>query len=776
MGAKRGTDMLERWGSVVAARRRLILVAAILLALLGAWWGTGVFNSLVTGGFEDPGSSSAQANAQISRSLGSQSPDVIALYSSPAVTAQSPGFRDRVEAEARQLRALPGVASVASAYDGTPGLVSRDGHATYLVIRLKALDDSGKRAAYDAIKPQLSVPGLATQVGGTVAVNDRMDALTKSDVTRGEMFAMPLVLLLLIFIFGGVVAASLPVLVGGFAILGAFTVTRAITMATDVSTFAVNAITLLGLGMAIDYSLLMINRFRQERRSAPSTAQAVARTLATAGRTILVSGLLVILSLASLLIFPEVFLRSMALGGMSAVLVAMVSALTVLPAILALLGHRIDALRVPNVWRRHRPARAGTPTAGTPTGDAPVAGAETGAWARLARNVMRRPVSYVAAVTVILAVLALPLLHIRLGSVDERVLPPGDPARIVAERVATEFNGTAPSPILVLLEDASPAQVNELRQDIAKLPEVTGAQVSAQRGDTALISASYAGGFAGTVALDTVREVRALPAPPGTRLLVGGDSAAIQDEMSSLSSGLPWMLAIMAALTFGVLLLAFGSVLLPIKAVLTNVGSVAATFGVLVWIFQDGHLAGWLGFTATGSLEPTVLILVLAELFGLATDYEVFLLAQIREQWDATGDNTTAVATGLQRTGRIITAAAALLIVVTAGFATGQIVLTKLIGIGMSFGIFLDATLIRALLGPAVMRLLGRWNWWAPGPLGRLHRRVRLDQGRPQPAPVHLLGSEKSLWPPSCAVPRTRRPSDPRSRAQQPWRCLPPPS
>ena len=725
--------MLERWGRVVAARRRLILVAAILLALLGAWWGTGVFTRLVTGGFEDPGSNSAQANAQISRSLGGQSPDVIALYSSPAATAQAPGFRDRVEAEAQRLRALPGVASVASAYDGVPGLVSRDGHATYLVIRLKALDDSGKQAEYNAIKPQLTVPGLNTQVGGTVAVNVRMDDLTKSDVTRGEMIAMPLVLLLLIVIFGGVVAASLPVLIGGLAILGAFTVTRAITMATDLSTFAINAITLLGLGMAIDYSLLMINRFRQERRSASSTEQAVARTLATAGRTILVSGMLVILSLSSLLIFPEVFLRSMALGGMAAVLVAMISALTVLPAILALLGHRIDALRVRRVWRR-RPARA----------SGPAVDAETGAWARLARNVMRRPVSYVAAVVVILAVLALPLLHMRLGSVDERILPPGDPARTVAERVATEFNGTAPSPILVLLKDASPAQVNDARQDIGHLREVTGAQVTAQRGDTTLISASYPGGFAGTAALDAVREIRALPAPPGTHLLVGGDSASIQDEMTSLSNGLPWMLAIMAALTFGVLLLAFGSVLLPIKAVLTNVGSVAATFGVLVWIFQDGHLAGPLGFTATGQLEPTVLILVLAELFGLATDYEVFLLSQIREQWDATGDNTTAVATGLQRTGRIITAAAALLIVVTAGFATGQIVLTKLIGIGMAFGIFLDATLVRALLGPAVMRLLGRWNWWAPGPLGHKHRPVPLDQDRPLRGPVPVIGAENS--------------------------------
>ena len=726
--------MLERWGSVVAARRRLILGAAILLALLGAWWGTGVFTRLVTGGFEDPGSSSAQANAQISRSLGGQSPDVIALYSSPAATAQSPGFRDRVEAEARRLRTLPGVASVASAYDGVPGLMSRDGHETYLVIRLTALDDSGKQAEYNAIKPQLTVPGLDTQVGGTVAVNVRMDDLTKSDVTRGEMIALPLVLLLLIFIFGGVVAASLPVLIGILAILGAFTVVRAISMATDVSTFAVNAITLLGLGMAIDYSLLLINRFRQELRSAPSAEQAVARTLATAGRTILVSGLLVILSLASLLIFPEVFLRSMALGGMAAILVAMISALTVLPAILAMLGHRINALRVRNPWR-HSPAKAASSAAE----------GETGAWARLARSVMRRPVAYALAVVVILAVLASPLLHLRFGSVDERVLPAGDQARTVAERVATDFNGTVSSPILVLLKDGSPAQVNGVRQQIDRLPAVTGARVSAQRGDATLISASYTGGFAGTTALDAVHEIRALPAPPGTQLLVGGDSASIQDEMNSLNSGLPWMLAIMAAVTFGVLLLAFGSVLLPLKAVVTNVASVAATFGALVWIFQDGHLSGLLGFTATGYLEPTVLILVLAELFGLATDYEVFLLARVREQWDATGDNTTAVATGLQRTGRIITAAAALLIVVTAGFATGQIVLTKLIGIGMSFGIFLDATLIRALLGPATMRILGRWNWWAPGPLGRLHRRVRLDQGSAQPGPVQVLTSEGSL-------------------------------
>jgi trehalose monomycolate/heme transporter len=662
------------------------------------------------------GSSSAHADAQITRTLGSQNPDVLALYSSTTATVDTPAFRDAVEAEAQRLRALPAVAAVASTYDSAPGLVSRDRHATYLVIRLKAVDDSGKRADYDAIKPHLSVPGLTTQIGGSVAVDARIDALTKTDVSRGEMIAMPLVLVLLILIFGGVVAASIPVLTGILAILGALTVTRAITMVTDVSTFAVNTITLLGLGMAIDYSLLMINRFREELRSGRPADQAVARTLASAGRTVLVSGLVVILSLGSLLIFPEVFLRSMALGGMAAVLVAMASALTVLPAVLAMLGHRINALQVRVLLRRRSPSHA--------TGADP---AEAGAWARLARSVMLRPARYVAAVLLILTALALPLLHVRFGSVDERALPAGDPARTVAERVATQFDGAAPSPILVLLQDATAAQARDVQQQIRELPDVTRAQISARRGSATLISASYAGGFADSHALDAVREIRALAPPAGTRLLTGGDSAAIQDEMTSLSDRLPWMLVIMALVTFAVLLLAFGSILLPVKAVLSNVASIAATFGALVWIFQDGHLAALLGFTATGHLEPTVLILVLAVLFGLATDYEVFLLSRVREHWAASGDNTTAVAAGLQRTGRIITTAAALLIVVTAGFATGQIVVTKLIGVGMAAGIFLDATLIRALLVPATMRLLGRWNWWAPGPLGRLHRRAGLE-------------------------------------------------
>ena len=695
--------MLERWGRVLVARRRLIAAAGLLIAVLAALWGPGVFDKLVTGGFEDPGSESARAATQITNAFGGQTPDVLAVYSNATATVDDPSFKEPVEAAVRTLRAQPAVAGVNSYYDGAPGLVSRDRHATYLVIRLTALDDSGKRVGYDAIRSQLQLPGLTTQIGGTVAVAQSLDDQTKTDVTHGEMIAMPLVLVLLVLIFGGVVAASMPVLIGVLSVVGALSVTRAIALFTDVSTFAVNTITLLGLGMAIDYSLLVINRFREELRTGQPVGTAVARTVASAGRTVLVSGLLVILSLASLLIFPEVFLKSMALGGMAAVLVAMLSALTVLPATLALLGHRINALRVKVPW----PARRRNPVV-------PSAAASTGAWARLACNVMRRPVRYVAVVLVILTALALPLSHVRFGSVDERVLPVGDPARAATERVPNDFANSAPAPILVLVEHADAVQLNDIQRRIENLPDVTGAQITVRQGTDTLIAARYTGSYAGTRALDAVRQIRTLTEPAGVRITVGGDSASTLDEMNSLRDRLPLMLAIMALVTLGVLLVAFRSALLPIKAVLTNVVSIAATFGALVWIFQDGHLAGLLGFTPTGHLEPTVLILILAELFGLATDYEVFLLSRVREQWDATGDNTTAVATGLQRTGRIITAAAALLIVVTAGFATGQIVVTKLIGVGMVVGILLDATLIRALLVPATMRLLGRWNWWAP--------------------------------------------------------------
>jgi RND superfamily putative drug exporter len=718
--------MLTWWARKVIKFRRFVLAGALVLAAIGVTWGAGVFSTLVSGGFNDPGSQSALAAKRISAELGNQNPDVLVIYSDAKATTGDPAFQRPVTAAIARVRKLPGVASVVSYYDTrSPALISRNHHATYIAVRLAALDDSGKRAEYAAIRPKLAAAGVTTQIGGDVAVQAAADAISKSDVTRGEMAALPIVLVLLVLIFGGLVAASMPLVVGGLAILGALTATRLIAAATDVSTFAVNSITVLGLGMGIDYSLVMVSRFRDELRAGRDTRQAITATMATAGRTVLVSGLTVALSLASLLVFPEVFLRSMALGGMAAVLVAMLSALIVLPALLTVAGPRINALRIRLPWQR-----------GSHDGVLPPAAGERGAWARLAHSVMRRPARYVTTVLVMLAILALPLLHVRFGGVDQRMLPAGTQARVVAERVATEFHGAATSPIETLIEGASPAQAHSLAGQIRALPGITSAQVTAHRGGAWLVSVNYPGDPAGSHASTAVSAIRDLHAPAGVQVLVTGTPAVNVDQLASLGARLPWMAAIMAAVTLVLLFLAFGSVLLPVKAVLTNMASIGASFGVLVWGFQDGHLAGLLGFTPAGYLEPTVLILVLAVLFGLATDYEVFLLSRVREQWDTTGDNTGSVATGLQRTGPIITAAALLLVTVAAGLATGQIVLTKLIGTGMVVAITLDATLIRAVLVPATMRLLGQWNWWAPGPLARAYRRYGIrDADAPVPAP-----------------------------------------
>jgi uncharacterized membrane protein YdfJ with MMPL/SSD domain len=468
---------------------------------------------------------------------------------------------------------------------------------------------------------------------------------------------------------------------------------------------------LLGLGMAIDYALLMVGRFRDELRQGYEPREAVGRTVATAGRTVLVSGLTISLALASLLIFPQVFLRSMGMGGMAAVLVATLGSLIVLPALLAILGHRIDALRVPLPWRRRREASA-----------------DHGGWARLARSVMRRPLPYLAGVLALLVGTALPFLGAKFSGVDERVLPEGTPARTVSETIASDFPGGSTAPIQTYIDGATAGQVRELTGRIGNVPGVTEAEVTVSSDASALITVSYAGSRTGDRAHYVVESIRDLATPAGVEVLVGGRTAADIDRIDSIGSRLPWMALIMATVTIVLLFLAFGSVLLPLKAVAMNLLSIGASFGALVWVFQDGHLSDWLGFTPLGHLDPTIPILILAVLFGLATDYEIFLLSRVREAWDRTGDNTASVASGLQATGRIITAAAMLLATVVAGFATGQITLTKMIGIGMVVAIVVDATLVRALLVPATMRLLGRWNWWAPRPLARFYRRYGIRE------------------------------------------------
>ena len=709
--------MFGWWGRIVARLRWVVLAAGALLALVGVGWGTGLFGALTGGGFEDPASESARAEQRIVAELGEQGADLLVLYSSDRLIVDDPAFRTAVSGALDQVRQRPEVVSVTSWYDQpVPALVATDRHATYALIRLQPGDQETKIPDAERIRPLLTAPGLRTEVGGVVAFQQAANEQTAEDITRAELLSMPVLLVLLVLIFGGLVAAGTPLLIGGLAILGAFVAVRLIDMVTEVSVFAINVITLIGLGMAIDYSLFVVSRFREELAAGHTPAAAVERTMVTAGRTVLVSGLTIAIALASLLIFPQSFLRSMGLGGMSAVLVAMLAALTVLPALLAVLGPRIDALRVPLPWRRR---------------NAPTGGGGT-AWARIAHSVMRRPAGYVLVVLAVLGLLAMPSLRMEFGGFDERVLPADTEARMVSERIEEDFPGGTVAPVEVFVSGAPVGQLQQFSAEIARLPLVTGVTVAATRGEQSLLSVTYRGEPTSATAQETVRAIRALPPPGAAEVLVGGRTAADVDLVDSLRDRLPWMAMIMALATLVLLFLAFGSVLLPIKAVLMNLISIGASFGVIVWIFQDGHLADWLRFTPTGFIEPTNPILMLAVLFGLATDYEVFLLSRVREEWDRTGDNAASVAAGLQHTGRIITAAALLLIVVVAGFATGGILLVKMIGIGMIVAVILDATLVRVLLVPATMRLLGRWNWWAPGPLARLHRRYGIRESAPE--------------------------------------------
>ncbi len=703
---------MERWGRWVARHRWVVLVSGLVAVLLAAAWGTGVFGELSDGGFEDPDSESARASALIADTFGPTQADVLVLYSSPdGLAVDDPAFERAVRST---IGALPGeeVASAPTTYDGVPGLVSTDGRATLVPITLAATDEEAQAKAYEQIADRLDAPGLTTQVGGTSAVFADVGEQVGEDIARAETLTMPLVVLLSLVIFGSLVSAFLPALLGGIAILGSFALLRGLTTVTDVSIFALNVITLLGIGLAIDYALFVVSRFREELAAGRDTPDAVAATMATAGRTVAFSGLIVATSLASLLLFPQVFLRSMGFGGMAAVFVAMTAALTVLPAMLAVLGPRVDAGRMP--WRR-RAAASGA--------------SDHGAWARIARIVMRRPVAVLTSVVVGLLALGLPFLRVEWTDVDERVLPVDTESRVVAEAVAADFAGQdLEHADVVVSGSADETALEAYVQRLGGVSDVRDVAVTDSSADVAVLDVAYTADASSAAARDLVERLRSLPGPAGTDVLVGGSTATFVDLLDSLGSTLPVMAVVIVLAMLVLLFLAFGSLVLPVKAVLVNAVSVTASFGVVVWIFQDGHLVDLLGFTPMGGLDATQPILMLAILFGLSMDYEVFLLSRIREQWDRTGDNTRAVATGLQRTGSIITSAALLLAVVIGAFATSGITFIKMIGVGMLVAILVDATVVRTLLVPAAMRLLGPANWWAPAPLARWWQRHGLRE------------------------------------------------
>ncbi|MCB0909055.1 MAG: MMPL family transporter, partial [Nocardioidaceae bacterium] len=604
--------IFQRLGRLIHRRRIIVLVLAAAFIAAAGLWGTSVFGRLQTGGFEDPDSESSRAVTALEQDLGRQATDVVVVYRAPegsGLTVDDPAFADAVTSV---LDGLPrkDVVAVSSYWStGADLFVSGDRQETYAALQLAGPDEQSRTDAYDRIADDLKAAGLTTLRGGPVPIAADVNEQVSADIARAEAISTPVLVVLLMLVFGSMAAASLPLAIGGLAILGAFTGLRLLTTVTDVSIFSVNIVTMLGLGLAIDYALFVVSRFREELHAGRGVEDAVAVTVATAGRTVAFSGVTVAVALSALLLFPQNFLRSMGYGGIFAVLVAMVSALTVLPALLSVLGHRVDALRVPLPWTRSSTRRS--------------ADAEHGAWARLARAVMRRPLVVLAGVVAVLVLLGLPFLRVTFGGIDARVLPAGTESRVADEAMSRDFGaGNAGNPIDLVVRGADdPVVLTSYVAALRAVPGVVTAQVSRTEGGTAHVVVTSQGEAQERANLDLVSELRDVAVPPGTEVLVGGMSASQVDLLSSVADRLPWVLLYLATTMFVLLFLAFGSVVLPLKAIVMNVLSLSATFGVLVWGFQEGHLAGLLGFTSTGYLEATQPVLIFAMAFGLSMDY-----------------------------------------------------------------------------------------------------------------------------------------------------------
>ena len=718
--------MFEAWGRGLYRARRLTLVIAVLFAVGAGVWGTGVFGKLNSGNTFTPPNSQSNVESNLAGSLfGRNGADVVVLFHSGTHMVADPVYQQAVAGYLAGLPAKDVTRAATYWTSGQPDLVSADRHSTYAVLQLAGSTDQERENTYKAIKGDFPTAagkpadGITAQVGGTTTTEVAINNAVSANIARAESISFPVLLILLVIIFGSVIAAFVPLAIGGLAILGSFTVLRLITLATTVSEYSLNITTILGLGLGIDYGLFMVTRFREELRRQQSVELAVARTVATAGRTVLVSGVTVAAALCSLMLFQPVFLRSMGYGGVATVAIDVIAATTVLPALLAVLGHRVNALAV------RKSVRPGA-----------VAKPETeGGWYRLAQAVMRRPVAFVSVIVIVLLALGTPFLHIAWGGTDARVLPTTSTVRQVQDALTSEFPANSTNPIeAVVTGVTNQAQLTGYTDKVATIPGVTGVQATARHGTSVRLEVGYTPQPDSPQARQIVTSIRALAPPPHAGVLVGGTTAQDVDELSSIGGTLPWMALLTAVATFVLLFLAFGSVVLPIKAIVMNILSLAATFGVIVWVFQWGHLSGLLGFTAIGTIEPSMPVLLLAIVFGLSMDYEVFLLSRIRERYDETGDNTVAVAAGLQRTGGVITSLALLLVVVVAFFSASSITFLKLLGVGMIVALIVDASVVRILLVPATMRLLGRANWWAPAPLRRLYSRYGIGEAEKEPS------------------------------------------
>ena len=695
--------------------RRVLLVAVIGAAIAGAF-GVGVAKHMSPYGADDPATQSVQATHRFEAAAGRKiDPGIVALVSVGDV--HSAAAQRRVEQVAGRLRTQPEVASAVSYYEThDPSMVSRDRNSTYVVAYFKPRSDTELQDAAQRIEDQFAGQ-RDVRLGGEQIANAQANTQVGHDLARAELLAFPLIFLLSLLFFRSLVAALLPPLLGGLAIVATFFVLRIVTGFADLSVFSLNFVTGMGLGLAIDYSLFMVARYREEAARSGFGLEALRRTLETAGRTILFSSVTVAAAVASLAIFPQRFLYSMGIAGAVVALVAATLALVVLPALLGVLGPRINALAPKRLQRAaDRDARP----------------AQDGAWYRLSRFVMRRPGRIALLSAAFLIALGIPFTGIKFVSVTASVLPQSASARQVDDTLARDFPPNRTSPVeIVVGAPAGSAQVKVLAAKISRLPDVSAVAPAQPAGpDNSLLAVASVDRPLSGATKQLVRDIRAIPAP--VYVGVAGQTAAYLDLEHSLAAHLPAVLAVIIASTLIVLFLFTGSVVLPFKAVLMNMLNLSAVLGILVLIFQDGRLQGLLSYTSQAALDATQPIFLAAVAFGLSTDYGVFLLSRIKEARDSGVSDSEAVAVGLERSGRIITAAAVLFAVAIGAFATSKLVFIKELGLGVALAVLIDATIIRALLVPSLMELLGRWNWWAPKPLRRLHDRIGLRESEPR--------------------------------------------
>jgi RND superfamily putative drug exporter len=737
--------MLARLGSFVVRRRRFTLVFMLLFTLAAAMFGGGVARNLIAGGFDPAGAESVRADDVLENSFGQVQPNVVLVVTAADGDVDSAVTRAAGTAVTEFVGGFDHVDVAVSYWTlGDPPPLRGDEGDDALVLAHVAGDETDAIERADALVDALEESGVGSDAvtihaGGLAVVNGAVTHTIERDLRTAEMIAIPITLILLVWVFGSIVAALLPLAVGIFAIIGGFAVLQLFAQFTDVSIFALNATTALGLGLAIDYSLFIVSRYREELASGQGPGTAVVRTVRTAGRTILFSAVTVAIGLSAMLVFPIPFMRSFGYAGIGVAAMAAFGAVVLLPALLAALGPRVEKGRV---FKRR-----------------PVVDGE-GVWHRVAVFVMRRPIPVATAVIAVLLLLGAPFLGIRLGTPDDRVLAPGADVRETHDILREDFAaGEAATIDVVVPQVTDGATAPGLGGAQARTGEIAGyaAALSAIEGVARVdaLTGSYVGGsevappgpvsarfandggtwFSVVPAVEPlsadgerlVHDVRALDAP-FDEVLVGGQSAAQVDSKDVVFQRLPWAIALVAVTTFVVLFMLFGSLLVPLKALVLNFLSLTATFGAMVFIFQDGHGSGLLDFTATGDIAVAMPILMFCIAFGLSMDYEVFLLSRIKEEHDRGSDTVRSVAVGLERTGRIVTAAAVLIAVVFIAFATGNVSFMKMFGVGLTLAVLVDAFLIRSTLVPAFMRLAGDANWWAPGPLRRFHDRFGFSE------------------------------------------------